>query len=178
MLDSIRQICQGYYDELPTDNLRNAGKSAVYSFALSLFFKSEIFLSLNPRVSESIGPYNIVQALFNAKVAALASLIYALTTPFFNKIFGDNRIQLHREITKHIINQTLTFIAVSFFTTAKVNMLAIPVLCMISSNLIVSYAEASFSFMEWWNPRMRAPRGLVQGTILQARPGAGSIYLI
>lgn len=174
MLDAIKQTCQDYYDDLPPEALRKIAKSALYTFTASLWFARGKDLYVNvPR-----DPYNIARPLFNAGTVALASLIYTLTTPMFNKIFGDKDILLPREIMKHIVNLTLTAVVISYLTTPKVNMAALTILGMFSSNLLASYIDISIRFCDWLDPRGGAGvRRMVQWVGLQTQPGSASIYL-
>lgn len=80
MLDAVINVCQSYYDNIPSNALSTIGKSAAYSFFISFAFL--------PKVAGE--PMDMARPIAAAGYAALVSLIHALTTPIFNGIFGDN----------------------------------------------------------------------------------------
>lgn len=126
MLDTIKQTCRGYYDELPTGTVPAIAKSAFYSFVVvSLFI-------------DKTKPYDIVQPLVKAGVAVLATCIYSLTAPFFNLIFGDNRHLWHRELLKLFVLIPATAIAYQGLTTGKVALTALPRIATIPWNYILA----------------------------------------
>ena len=167
MLDAIRQSCQNYYDDIPPDTLPTMAKSAIFSFSWTILFN---------RVPRQ--PWDITRPLFHAGVAALATLIYSLTTPIFNKIFGDNQILLHREIMKSFVDFSVTTIIISYLTTSKVDLTALPFIKMLSFNILRALYDLDTAYAAWVDPRFGNFLSQVGNyTGLSAVPGSASIHL-
>lgn len=130
--------CQEYYAQIPEDTLPKIAQSALFTFTLTFVFSKNI----------PTEPYNLGRPLFAAAVASLASLIYALTMPLFHMIFnGEARddfdgmkshLKLYRELIKQVVNIALTSTLISFWTSYKVNLFALPLVNGLSFNLILS----------------------------------------
>lgn len=140
VLQVIYDKCQEYYDQIPDDTLPKMAKSALYTFSITFIFSKKM----------PTEPYNLGRPLFAASVATLASFVYALTTPLFNMIFSDDRIQVQRELIKQIVNIALTSVIVNYFTPTKINVLALPLIASLSINLLKSMADLVPSVAENW----------------------------
>ncbi|MCE2982174.1 MAG: hypothetical protein LW832_01285 [Parachlamydia sp.] len=88
-MESLRVYAKG----LPSNIVPSMGRSALYSFTASLIF-----------VNGGLAPLkNMQQPLISACVAAIASLLHALLTPFFNYIFDNENIRWYQEPIKLFI---------------------------------------------------------------------------
>ena len=139
VLGAIVNTCQEYYRQFPSDTVPKMCKSALYSFTITFV------LVRNPQIGD---PFNVARPLLAASVASLASLIYALTNPIFNMIFGDKLLRLHREIIKQIVNVTLSSLLIHYSISSKVNLLALPLIGSVSMNLFKSLFELVPSMVE------------------------------
>ena len=170
VLQAIYEKCQDYYDQIPADTLPKMVKSALYTFTVTFIFSKKI----------PTEPYNLGRPLFAASVASLASLVYALTTPLFNMIFVEERLQFHRECIKQVVNIILTSVLVHYFTATKINVLALPLLGSLSVNLIKSLFDTIPSVAETWsNDPVFADeiRELYKNWGIDAPAGTSSIFL-
>ncbi len=113
VFEAIKQTCQTYYNELPNNIPRTVCQSAIYSFTISM-----VISNLRPSLPE------IGRPLAAAGIAALASLVHALTTPFFNYLFGDQNANFFRETVKFTFNTTLVHLLFNS-TTYKVNLITV-----------------------------------------------------
>ncbi len=116
MIQAIGDICHYYYDNIPSDTFQTVCKSAIYSYTFS------VLLANKPAQWEA--GINLALPLASAGVAALASLIHALTTPLFNAIFGDKEVYVHREWIKQFTNMTIKTGIVAYLTSTKVSFVA------------------------------------------------------
>jgi hypothetical protein len=169
MLETIRQACQSYYDQIPRDTFQTVAKSALFSFTASW--------SVKPLTRS----YDLSDPLLNTGMATLAALIYALTTPLFNKIFGDNRILLHREMMKGIVTMVIMATTVTYFTTNKVSLVGKLVFShMLPQNLFGAILDLIPMCYEWAGARQLAndTREFYGWFGMRVQPGSGSIYLV
>ena len=178
MFGVVSNACQSYYDDLPDNTLQTVGKSALLSFSLSLMFKDKL-----------VGEINLSQPLASAEIASLASLIYSLTNPIFNKIFGDNNLHFHRELIKAFVNMAIASTLVMYITAGKVDFAAFQWLSGLPVNLIFGQLNDIPTLMDWiegmtfpnFNPQDPNTSGnririLASHFGLNAVPGAGSVY--
>lgn len=112
MLDAIIEPVKNYYNELPDNTMYCVGRSAVFSFVVSVLLKRgsppEIFQS-------SLEDFR--RPLFASGCAAAASLIHGLMTPFFNRLFGDDdQNKVHREFITFIVD--ISLVKLSILTTS------------------------------------------------------------
>jgi hypothetical protein len=170
MLGAVIQGCQDYYDQIPPDTLPKVAKSAVYTFTLTFLFSNK---------SKDVAYNNLAAPLFAAGAAALASVIYALTTPFFNMAFRDNRILAHREFAKGIVNLGLTSLALEYITTGKVNLGAMRIFASLSCNLILGGFEMIPTFLDWIGEPATAHdfREGLKHAGCDAVPGSSSVFI-
>jgi hypothetical protein len=170
VFQAIYEKCQDYYDQIPADTLKKMAISAVSTFTVTFIFSKKI----------PTEPYNLGRPLFAAGVATLASLVYALTTPLFNMIFEEERLQFHRECTKQVVNIALNSILVSYFTASKINVLALPLLGSLSINLIKSLFDVVPSVAEtWFNDPVFADelREIYKDWGVDAPAGTSSVFI-
>lgn len=113
MIQAFGNACHYYYDNLPSDTFQTVCKSAIYSYTFSVLWANDM------RKWEA--GINLALPLASAGVAALASLIHALTTPLFNAVFGDKEVYFHREWIKQFTNMTIKAGVIAYFTSTKVN---------------------------------------------------------
>jgi hypothetical protein len=139
MFDAIKQKCDYYYSQLPNDIFPKVVRSALYSFSVCF-----ISFNQNPPVL-----FNLGRPLIAAGIASLASLIYALTNPIFNIAFGDNRILLHREFIKSVVNIGISSLLINYVTASKVNIFSIVLIVSLSINLLLSVSETIPSTLAW-----------------------------
>lgn len=95
-IDTISNCIHSYYASLPRNTGAAAARSALYTFTASL-------LAVNPW-GQAI---HLTRPLCMGGVAALASLIHALTVPLFNRLFGYDEVKWYQEGIKIVINVTL-----------------------------------------------------------------------
>lgn len=131
VLQTIKEKCLDFYDQIPREIIPKIAKSAIYTFVITFVFSKKV----------ANEPYHLGRPLFAAGAAALASLIYAVTTPIFNMIFKDDRLLPHTEFLKQIVNITLCSAIFSYATHRKVNLLSLPLVGSVSINLIKSLFE-------------------------------------
>lgn len=166
----IMDKCGEYYVQIPEDTVPKMAKSALYTFTATFVFSKKV----------PTEPYNLGRPLFAACVAALASLIYALTTPIFNMIFGDDRLLFHREFIKHIVNITLTSLLVSWLGASKINVIALPLLESFSVNLAKSFLDIiPLTAESWFHDQVLADemRELYKQWGIDATPGTSSVFI-
>ncbi len=104
-LQGIIRTCHGYYKEIPGDSLQKMALSAIGSFTVTYLFLKDV----------PGQPYNVATPLAAGGVAFLASMVYSLTTPLFNKIFGNKKIGFYQELIKQVITVALTSMAIDYF---------------------------------------------------------------
>ena len=143
MFEAIGRVCQDYYNDLPSDVLLKVGKSGLYSFTATFMF-------LHDGIKTApVTHFNLRDPLSAAAITALASLIHGLTTPIFNKIFGNNELKLHQELIKNLVVSSLTFVLISYITTSKVNLLSVKKFPMVSVNLFRTILNIQPVFLDW-----------------------------
>jgi hypothetical protein len=135
---AIKQPFVSYYDELPSQIISTVAQSAFFTFTIAVVFSG------NPGQTADIS-----RPLLNAGVAALASFVHALMTPFFNKVFGPTRLEPIPEITKSCVVALLTSTFMSVMTTSNVNLSAFKLYYLISLN----------SFISWFGSTQRRNHG-------------------
>ena len=170
VLDAIYDKCQDYWDQIPDDTLPKMAKSALFTFTVTFVFSKKI----------PTEPYNLGRPLFAAGVATLASLIYALTTPIFNMIFGDDRFQLHLEFIKQVVNIALSSLLISYLTAGKINVLALPLIGSLSINLIKSLVDfIPFAAENWFNDPVLADeiREIYKKWWIDSQVGTSSVFI-
>jgi hypothetical protein len=168
MFNPIRQTFDAYYRQIPPKTFSTAAISAICSFSFTL-----IYLRKTP------DPLNMTAPLFNAGVSAMASLVYSITNPFFDLSFGDNRLLIHREVMKHMINVTLISVAVGFALSSKVNLTALHLLGIVPLNLIKSCLDLIPCLFELngHEDAAQAIRKSYSFVGMHAEPGSASIFL-
>ena len=108
MFDAIKQGCQNYYNQIPDNSLPTIGKSAILSFTITILLSRGTLPNI---CNSSLEDFR--RPLSSAGFAALAAVVHALTTPIFNKIFGDNnQNNFYRESIKHVFNVSLVRFAI------------------------------------------------------------------
>jgi hypothetical protein len=172
MFDAISKKCTEYYNQIPSDTFSKMGRSAIYSF-------SATYLFIRPTTKNYPDNFNLSICLVSAGLAALASLIYALTNPLFNMIFGDNRHLVHREFMKWFVNIGISTILFQYATAAKVNLLSVYLLINIPSNLFLSAFESIVVFIEWCGDQNEANRmrQAFRSFGLYPEPGSSSSFI-
>lgn len=169
MFDPVRQACQNYYDQIPSDTIPKIVKSALYTFTATLILS---------RADLANRTVDLARPLLAAGVAAFASLIYALTSPIFNMAFGDNHIVFHREFIKCLATVSLTSLIVHSLTTSKVNSLSIHLITGITINLLKSIPAIIPDMIDWFDGPGQADE-LRKGFCwlgIDAPPGSSSIF--
>ncbi len=169
MFNDVRQKCQNYYDHIPSDTLPKMVRSALYTFGIAFVINQKNFGS----------PYNMAIPLAAAGMAAVASLIYALTTPIFNMVFGDNRILFHRELIKQLVNISFSSTILNYVTTGKVNLFSLNLLGGFSCNIILGLFEIAPTFVDWLGATAAANelREEYKYFGIDAEPGSSSVFL-
>lgn len=167
MLDAMRQKCQDYYDQIPADTLPVIAKSALFSFSISLI------------LIDRTKPYDLTQPLIKGGIAALAACIYSLTAPFFNGAFGDNRHLYHRELLKMFVIVSLTTVIYNSLTIGKVSITALPMLTILSWNVIIASFDAAPAIIDHMDPAAAQEIRKVYTFLgINSVPGSGSIQLV
>lgn len=167
---ALSHACQYYYDNLPPDTFQTVCKSAAYSYTFSLLWRLP---------SQWAGKLNLALPLSLAGVAALASLIYALTTPIFNAMFGDNEVYIHREWIKEMVNMTIRIGIVAYLTITKVNFVAAfdlgpPSFHLLTSTLKLAPDACDFIGLDFIADNLRSGLRFLH---LYPEAGSNSIYL-
>ena len=176
MLDAIRQSCQNYYNGIPADTFSKAGKSALYTFTVTWIWTTTTVVTSKLTPEHLI--FNTGRPLFAAGVALSASLIYSLTAPFFNKIFGDNRMRFHSEIIKQMINTALTSVLINCLTNSKVNLFALPLFGSISMNMFKGIFNTAVDVAECLDQDFADEvRILFRDWGLSSPDGSGSVFI-
>lgn len=131
MIDNIYQSLQNYYDEIPSNTAYCVGRSALFTFTVSVIFSGPTNQSLIELPSSTFQ-----KPLQLAAYAALASFIHAIATPLFHIIFPD-RDQNHflREGLKSIVDLSLARIILLPTGWAQNEELSFGIVC---SNLFTS----------------------------------------
>ncbi len=109
IFNTVQDRFHVYYAQLPANTLPSMFRSALYSFSISF-----IIGGIDSRTIQLTRP------LITAGVAGLATLIHALTNPFFNYIFENQRIKWHQEAIRFIIDVTATSLLVRQAAAFKV----------------------------------------------------------
>jgi hypothetical protein len=130
---AIKQPFVSYYDELPSQIISIVAQSAFFTFTIAVVFSGNL-----PGQTSDIS-----RPLLNAGVAALASFVHALMTPFFNKVFGPTQLNPIHEIAKSCVVGLLTSSFVSVMTTSTVNLVAFKLYYLISLNSFISWFGSS-----------------------------------
>lgn len=169
MFDAVQQKFNDYYDQIPPNTLQTVAKSALYSFTVALFIPVEITIAT---------PYNLVRHLGVAGTAALASLIYALVTPIFNSIFGDNRGLFHREFMKLMVINALTSISINYMTASKIDLHAMAWLPLLNFNCLASLCNAPLDIVAPIGGQLVSEFKDYLNTLgLFVKPGSGTVFL-
>lgn len=87
MIQTIKQTCQNYYNQIPAGSLRAVCRSGLFSFTASL-----ILFNSDPRA------VNLIRPALAGTTAAVASSIHALIIPLFNYICGNHQSQWYKEL--------------------------------------------------------------------------------
>ena len=145
MLNSVSTMCQHYYNEMPKDTFHKVGRSALFSFTVTLIMANPIICK-NPATDFSL---KLAQPLLTGCIAGTASLIHALTTPLFNAIFGDNKVLLHREIVKWGVNVTCVYLLLDRISPIKTHLFFLTFQSTIPVNMIKTLFNLEFDFMDW-----------------------------
>lgn len=165
--------CSDYYDQIPPDTIRKIAYSGVFAFTATVVYHAS-----KKTLTE---PYNVTRPLVAAGVAMLASLIYSLTNPLFNKILGNNKITFLGEFMKGCVNVFLTSVAISYLTTSKVNLLALSLLISVPLNLLKGFLELiPYVAESWFDDKDFAElaRSLFERCGVDVQPGSsGSIFV-
>jgi|GEM_PF-2302235 len=171
MLNSVIQTCRGYYNDIPVDTFQKVVKSALYSFtATSLLsgWKRDVLVNLTP-------------PLFAAGIAALASLVYALTTPLFNAIFENNKIEFRQELVKDFCQLPISCVIINYLATGKASLSAMHIvgIASLTWNLLASVFDIIPSLWDaFGEPRVaRKTRWMLSLLGLAVVPGSSSICL-
>jgi hypothetical protein len=167
MLEAVKDKWVAYYNDVPSGTGRAIAKSVIFSFSWSYFNL------------DRTNAFDVKQPLVNATVAAVAACIYSLTAPIFNYAFGDNRIQVHREMLKYSVNHTLTTLMYVAALSGKVSVAALPFLYILPINAILSSSNLMLSCIHGLDPR--AAQAISQACAawgLDAPPGSASIHLV
>lgn len=127
VLAAVRQAADSYYQALPERVFSTVAKSAIYTFSAAILFT----------VSREKG-IDLLRPLAKAAAAAVASLIHALMTPLFNKIFETQKAESLHELAKMGVVEILASAVVEFAMTSKVNLAAFRFIPCISSNWFYS----------------------------------------
>ena len=171
IFDAIKQTCQTYYDQLPNDIPRTVCQSAIYSFTISMVFRN-LRLGL---------PENLRQPFAAAGIAALASLVHALTTPLFNSLFGDQNVTYFRETLKYAINGTLVHLLFNS-TSYKINLITLQgnFFGIIGINCLKSTIKGFSDFADFLgNPQLANQiRSINRFFSLDIPLGANSTYIV
>ncbi len=135
-LQVIQNFCQNYYQEIPKDTFQKVGRSAIYSFSIALVLSNgQQFIKPETVKTVSI---NFARPLLLTSVAVTSSLVYALTTPLFNKIFGDDEIVFHRECIKYCVHLSCSYILLTHLTTFNTHSIGVAVINAIPVNLFLA----------------------------------------
>jgi hypothetical protein len=133
VISAIKQTCQSYYDALPEEIVPTIAKSALCTLAISVIFIKRDFKEV----------INLASPLLNAGVAALASTIHALMTPFFNYVFGTKKLDWTHEMIKSVTTAVLASGLTSMALTAQVNLVAFKLFHLISANSFIAFFSSA-----------------------------------
>lgn len=170
MFDGIKDKFLDYYDQIPPDTFPAIAKSAILTFSCTLLFTRKF----------DDTHLNISRPLFNAGIAALASSIYALTTPFFNTAFGDKDVHFHRELIKFFVNLSITSMIVGYLTSSKVDAAALPLLRIIPFKVMMAPLTWIPRFADFIGENQDAAemRQFMQSFSMYPEPGSASIHMV
>ncbi|MCE2982550.1 MAG: hypothetical protein LW832_03180 [Parachlamydia sp.] len=110
MFGIVESACKNYYTQIPEGSLRSIFKSGVYPFVIS-------FVCVNYTKGAAL---NFTRPLASAAACTLASTIHALTAPFFEWLFENDKFYVHQEIIKFWIDLTLAHSLIHYATPYKV----------------------------------------------------------
>lgn len=130
---AINQAFSNYYKELPIQILPTIGQSAMFSFTIGVWL-----------VYDSNKALDITKPLFMAGVAALASTIHALATPFFKSVLGKNNDNPVCEISKSAVVALTTSLVVGLATESPLKLTALKLYWAISVNSAVAWFKSWF----------------------------------
>lgn len=141
-MNVVLQTVYQYYKQIPANICMTIGKSAFFSFTVTLCLE---------RVSkEAVGGYT--RPLIAMGVAVMAACIHALLTPIFNVYFGnDDQVKLHQEFIKCMIEVSLIKSIVCYATADEMNLQAQKI-SLISINFIKSLIHTVPSLVSWMDP--------------------------
>ena len=145
--DALTQPFRSYYHQLPENTGPSIGRSALYSFTISLLVVN--FKSFR-------------QPLISAGAAAAAALVHALATPFFNFVFGNNEFRWYQEGFKLTIDALLVHQILHLTSGgSKIKFLSkrilkSPFIFLPSTHLVKIAADLSVPLLNWtvgwWDP--------------------------
>lgn len=134
VLGAVKQACHDYYQSLPNNILRVPALSALLSGTVSLLF-----------AQNKEGVVDLTRPLIKSGIAALASLVYGLVTPFFRFVFEyqPNQNPTWGSPVKEFIKSStvvlLTSLAIDFALTSRVNFTALKLASLASFNTLGAY---------------------------------------
>lgn len=117
MIQSMNQVCQNYYDNLPSDTIKIAAKSALFSFITSVCI---VAITTKPNQ-----PVDLARSALAATIAATATIIHALTQPIFNYLFDQklNSSDSYVEFIRVLYDIIFTHVLVNNLTAFKINLI-------------------------------------------------------
>lgn len=117
MFGAINYCCQNYYNQIPSDTLKNIGLSGIYSFTASL-----IILSVSTSINKSPNTSRVVLC---TAIAMVATTIHGATTPLFNQFFDNpnNDFRGYQELIKVLFSIGATHILINQLTPFKINLI-------------------------------------------------------
>jgi hypothetical protein len=130
--------------------------------------------------SSRSGTIPLADPLKRAAIAACASLIHALITPFFNDMFGDDEIIFHREVLKSIVSLSISLPLIQYATASKVELLAQEFCQIIFVSSAVSSIRAGFDIGNFLAPNPLFHAGainMLRSWGLYAEAGTNSTYV-
>jgi hypothetical protein len=170
MFNPVINSCQFYYDHLPHDIVQTVSKSALYSFTIALVISNK---------SARADSFNLLIPITSAGIAALASVVHAILTPLFDGIFGDRKVQFHREFIKWFCVSACTSVIVNKLSINKIDLVALHFFLPASVNFMKSNCGASLEFMECVDPQAANKlRDILRPWGVLPEEGSNSIYLI
>lgn len=138
----VNEEIRKYYENLPDDILPTIGKSFLYTFTACM-------IACNRKVFSYQTTWTVSRPLGAAFIAATASLIHALATPLFNRIFGDRASAVHREFIKACFVITSMYILVNHLVALKTHVFTLNIFGLIPISLIKSVLLLPAIFIDW-----------------------------
>lgn len=180
MLNPIQQLCAGYWDELPSNIVKNASQSAIYSFAVNVLWSQRGWEKIYLYLKDPVSRFNVLDPFTTAGIAAFSALIYSFATPIFNRIFGDNKVVIYREMMKELVCVISSSVLVSYALASRVNFSAFVIFRFISSNVCKAYLDFIPTLLNAINDstRLKVIREFYDTLGIQAVPGSSSIFLV